>query len=376
MTTTDNSRADALTDEQVREAIAIAIEENGTGELMFTLARVVERMLRPVEQHEAAPGNALTDLVESYGRALLAQRTDEAAAILDCIRRSDAAPSAPLEGTGNGADEVVPVEEMKIGVLTTDGTELEVKSVHYLKRELFVRVAPRTEVAGAVPEGWKLVPIKPTGVMKDAGHWALPVGVGGPWTAAAVYQAMLDQVTAPPSADAAAASQPVSCKCRRLGDWDGAHHPLCDGAASQPAAAAGQEAVGVVHRPAPNGDHFSVEWLICPPSGAKLYTAPPAQVATQQPVPRAEVTDEQPSLTNPLTPYGMLVRALRIVAGTTLMDMAQHLGRGPAELSSIEFGRKPVRNADILDAAHFFACVGIQSTTHALTIAARAGEGQ
>jgi len=98
-----------------------------------------------------------------------------------------------------------------------------------------------------------------------------------------------------------------------------------------------------------------------------------ALLAAQQPEPRAEVTDERPSLTNPLTPYGMLVRALRIVAGTTLMDMAQHLGRGPAELSSIEFGRKPVRDADIVDAAHFFACVGIQSTTHALTIAARAG---
>ncbi|MBN3500886.1 helix-turn-helix domain-containing protein [Burkholderia cenocepacia] len=97
-----------------------------------------------------------------------------------------------------------------------------------------------------------------------------------------------------------------------------------------------------------------------------------ALIATQQPEPRDEVTDE-PSLTNPLTPYGMLVRALRIVAGTTLMDMAQHLGRGPAELSSIEFGRKPVRDADIVDAAHYFACVGIQSTTHALTIAARAG---
>jgi len=92
---------------------------------------------------------------------------------------------------------------------------------------------------------------------------------------------------------------------------------------------------------------------------------------TQQP--SGEVTEEQPSLTNPLTPYGMLVRALRIVTGTTLMDMAQHLGRGPAELSAIEFGRKPVRHADIVDAAHFFACAGIQSTTHALTIGARAG---
>ncbi|WP_124482017.1 hypothetical protein [Burkholderia cenocepacia] len=48
----------------------------------------------------------------------------------------------------------------------------------------------------AIPAGWKLVPIRATGVMKDAGHWALPVGVGGPWTAAAVYQAMVDN--APP----------------------------------------------------------------------------------------------------------------------------------------------------------------------------------
>ncbi|MGN8190318.1 hypothetical protein ACTJLD_30475 [Burkholderia sp. 22088] len=51
--------------------------------------------------------------------------------------------------------------------------------------------------AVAIPVGWKLVPIRPTGVMKDAGHWSLPVGVGGPWTAAAVYQAMID--TAPQS---------------------------------------------------------------------------------------------------------------------------------------------------------------------------------
>ncbi|CAJ6699597.1 Uncharacterised protein [Burkholderia pseudomallei] len=106
---------------------------------------------------------------------------------------------------------------------------------------------------------------------------------------------------------------------------------------------------------------------------AAIQTRGKADTWDGEPEPRAEVTEEQPSLTNPLTPYGMLVRALRIVSGTTLMGMAQHLGRGPAELSAIEFGRKPVRDADIVDAAHFFACVGIQSTTHALTIAARAG---
>jgi hypothetical protein len=81
-------------------------------------------------------------------------------------------------------------------------------------------------------------------------------------------------------------------------------------------------------------------------------------------------SEEQPSWTNPMTPYGMLVRALRIVAGTTLMDMATFLGRGPAELSALEFGRRTVTNADIVRAAHYFASLGIQSTTHALTLAA------
>lgn len=123
---------------------------------------------------------------------------------------------------------------------------------------------------------------------------------------------------------------------------------------------------------------YAVTWLDENVSNRYAYTAAKelrALLATRpgQPGPRAVVTEEQPSLTNPLTPYGMLVRALRIVSGTTLMDMAEHLGRGPAELSAIEFGRKPVRDADIVDAAHFFACAGIQSTTHALTIAARAG---
>ncbi|WP_366918826.1 hypothetical protein [Burkholderia vietnamiensis] len=96
---------------------------------------------------------------------------------------------------------------------------------------------------------------------------------------------------------------------------------------------------------------YAVTWLDENVSNRYAYTAAKelrALLATRpgQPEPRAEVTDE-PSLTNPLTPYGMLVRALRIVSGTTLMDMAEHLGRGPAELSAIEFGRKPVRDADI-----------------------------
>ena len=39
-------------------------------------------------------------------------------------------------------------------------------------------------------ECWKLVPIEPTGVMKDCGASALPLG-SGTWNAADVYRAML-----------------------------------------------------------------------------------------------------------------------------------------------------------------------------------------
>ncbi|KKL34020.1 hypothetical protein WR30_26160 [Burkholderia contaminans FFH2055] len=51
----------------------------------------------------------------------------------------------------------------------------------------------------AIPAGWKLMPIQPTGVMKDAGRWALPVGTGGPRTASAIKQAMIDQIPHPPA---------------------------------------------------------------------------------------------------------------------------------------------------------------------------------
>ncbi|MDS0801760.1 helix-turn-helix domain-containing protein [Burkholderia cenocepacia] len=96
-----------------------------------------------------------------------------------------------------------------------------------------------------------------------------------------------------------------------------------------------------------------------------------------QPEPRAEVTEEQPSLTNPLTPYGMLVRALRIVSGTTLMDMAKALLTTPAKLSAMEFGRAPVTLDFALDVAAYFDALGVPDTLVAIRRAidaARAGE--
>lgn len=93
----------------------------------------------------------------------------------------------------------------------------------------------------------------------------------------------------------------------------------------------------------------------------------------QSPGAGSESQGPAPSFTSALTPYGMLVRALRIVAGTTLMDMSKHLDRGPAELSAIEFGRKPVTDAVLSDSARFFSHAGVPGTMEALRIAALSG---
>ncbi|UEP31574.1 helix-turn-helix domain-containing protein [Burkholderia sp. B21-007] len=91
--------------------------------------------------------------------------------------------------------------------------------------------------------------------------------------------------------------------------------------------------------------------------------------------PRDEVTEQQPSFTNPLTPYGMLVRALRIVAGVTLMDMATALLTTPAKLSAMEFGRAPVTPEFAFDVAAYFDALDVPHTASALraAVAARAG---
>lgn len=85
--------------------------------------------------------------------------------------------------------------------------------------------------------------------------------------------------------------------------------------------------------------------------GAKLYAAPVAaqaqSVVNQQMTTGAQDREDAPSIWNPLTPYGVLVRALRIVAGTTLMEMSEGTGYTPSYLSGIEFGRNPVTDGVI-----------------------------
>ncbi|UBM12816.1 helix-turn-helix domain-containing protein [Cupriavidus metallidurans] len=72
---------------------------------------------------------------------------------------------------------------------------------------------------------------------------------------------------------------------------------------------------------------------------------------------------------NPMTPYGMLVRALRIVAGTTLMDMANYLNTSPAQLSGMEHGRKPVTYHDAVEASGYFQRLGVRGVLPALDAA-------
>lgn len=65
--------------------------------------------------------------------------------------------------------------------------------------------APRPQAdAVAVPEGWRLVPVEPTGVMKDTGAFHLPVSAGRPWAAADCYRAMIEAAPQAPAAPAAA----------------------------------------------------------------------------------------------------------------------------------------------------------------------------
>jgi DNA-binding XRE family transcriptional regulator len=93
----------------------------------------------------------------------------------------------------------------------------------------------------------------------------------------------------------------------------------------------------------------------------------------------AEQADEAVTLPemfkSPLTSFGMLVRALRIVADTTLYDMAKALSITPATLSAIEFGRKPLTEEMVIDAYVFFTKLGVLDTLHALN-AARAKDSK
>jgi len=77
---------------------------------------------------------------------------------------------------------------------------------------------------------------------------------------------------------------------------------------------------------------------------------------------------------SPLAPIGLLIRALRCIAGTTLMEMSRELGMTPAELSSLEMGRKHVTLWEARGVVGFFASKGMPVDIRLLKAAMRAGE--
>ncbi|QOV06304.1 putative transcriptional regulator [Burkholderia phage Maja] len=85
---------------------------------------------------------------------------------------------------------------------------------------------------------------------------------------------------------------------------------------------------------------------------------------------RVGAGEERPSIDNPLSPYGLLVRALRIAAGVTLMDMSKDLKVSPAALSNYEFGRSLITDDVLFGAYFFFKRNGIPTTFSALNAAA------
>ncbi|WP_323016398.1 helix-turn-helix transcriptional regulator [Castellaniella sp.] len=62
---------------------------------------------------------------------------------------------------------------------------------------------------------------------------------------------------------------------------------------------------------------------------------------------------------SPLTHYGVLVRALRIVADTTLQEMATYMDTTPATLSGMEFGYREPSYMDLCAMRDFFQAKGL-----------------
>ncbi|WP_205182702.1 hypothetical protein [Burkholderia sp. LMG 13014] len=316
MTTTDNSRADALTAQEALAAIEtfeIVGENNDSREPndedRFILTEFIAHAFDgyDVEQHEAAPAGTepprhLIDAAMDVARYEYGHGVTRASIV--AIWKALGRPwAAPLEGTGNGADErafpttdgyfvydragghvefydtdaerdaahreaiaeyrrdamhdqewPTEVEGIVSGVVTHTTGELEVHEDSYEFEPCAVTTlsrAPRTEVAGAVSEGWKLVPVAPTGNMLHAAS----IAARARKTTAELYAAMLAAAPTPPSADAAAAGQeavePVAWRYLTPTGW----HATTD--------------LSKISR-------VSVHHEVSP-----LYTAPPAQVATR-----------------------------------------------------------------------------------------------
>ncbi|HEF4835492.1 TPA: hypothetical protein SAO52_000169 [Burkholderia vietnamiensis] len=210
--------------------------------------------------------------------------------------------------------------------------------------------------AVAIPAGYALVPIEPTPEMLDCWWDGLPKGTAFlNCTPRGIYAAMLAAATQPAQADVRVGLTATQLATIRLGLR-----------AAKSFIANGIE-LGFVRMPdadCPDPAHNTPKLI---DDALALLAAHPGQ-----PEPRAEVTKEQPSLTNPLTPYGMLCRALRIVTGTLLGDMSKSLQMSSAKLSAMEFGREPVTPEIVREVGKYFERLGVGNMRPALQHAANA----
>lgn len=76
----------------------------------------------------------------------------------------------------------------------------------------------------------------------------------------------------------------------------------------------------------------------------------------------SESEDAAPRFDSPLTPFGQLVRSLRVVTGTLLGDMARAMGVSSAELSAMELGRRPIAPEHVGAASEYFQSCGLPRT--------------
>jgi hypothetical protein len=142
--------------------------------LYLAVCEAIEaEVLRPVEQHEAAPAEPMPKLhCQNGGNVCLAGNRDgvccpeDSCDIDDAVRKNPIpAPSAPLEGTGNGADEraafdkalretyqmVDPLNPPPAGTYYRGQHEGIIAALKTIRDNFDRARAPRTEVAGAVP---------------------------------------------------------------------------------------------------------------------------------------------------------------------------------------------------------------------------------
>ncbi|MBU9242650.1 helix-turn-helix domain-containing protein [Burkholderia multivorans] len=375
-------RADALTEAERLLLARVndctkpidAADRNGILKLIDRLAASQS------SQPAAAPIDTPTDREFALSAAICVHPKgvygDEGGSMCCPITHTRDASFAPSPADERAAFEKVfpmPADCQRIGSGPTAGyapTEYGAWEAHdFIRRwEGWKARAAASPAAEAVPAGWKLVPIEPTEEMSAAGGRFLSIMSLPEREAGSVYRAMLAAAPQPAQADAPAeAREPAKVDTKARMDWAAGilrKLPPLDPTYSiisilddhDP-----EDRDEVLHSIRVFADMRATQALFT------LYRAPADSG-------EARLTDE-PSLTNPLTPYGMLVRALRIVSGTTLMDMAKALLTTPAKLSAMEFGRAPVTPEFAFDVAAYFDALGVPCTEYALRAAARAQGG-